>query len=98
MLSFTFFNEPAGVVNCGTAAPETVILNVLSRILPKSSVARIVNEVVVFCVTNVGTPLINPLLDFNVKLVGSAPDNKVYVTVAAGATGVADNINVIAIP
>jgi hypothetical protein len=98
VLSFILLNEPDGVVNCGTAVPDTVILNVLSRILPKLSVARIVNEVVVFCVTSVGIPLIKPLLDFNVRLVGSVPDNNVYVTVDAGSTGVADNMNVNAIP
>ena len=75
-----------------------VILKVLSRILPKLSVARTANVVVIGSVTNVGVPLIIPVVEFNVKLVGNVPANIVYVTLTAGLTGLADNAYVMLIP
>ena len=51
---------PLGVVNCGTADPETLIEKVLSLILCKLSVTLTAKVDNVFLVTRVGVPDINP--------------------------------------
>ena len=86
------------MVNRGTAAPLILILKVRSLILPKLSVARIVNVVVTVCVTSTGIPLSIPVVEFNIILAGNDPANNVYVTEVAGVTGDADNGNVIITP
>ena len=62
MLSCVDTNTPPGVVNCGIAVPVTNILNVLSRILFKLSVALIVKVESVFETTNAGVPDNTPVL------------------------------------
>jgi hypothetical protein len=93
-----FKTLPAGVVNLGIADPDTVIENVLSRMLDKLSVALIVKVLVVSTVTNVGVPLINPSDVIDIPG-GNVPLNNVYIIVVAGDTGDADNcvaINIVA--
>jgi hypothetical protein len=82
-------NIPDGVVNIGEDTPVIVIVNVLSRILFKLSVARIVNETMVSRVTIAGIPVSKPVLVFKTKLAGNVPDNKLYLTLVPGATGAA---------
>jgi len=72
------------------AEPDTVIENVLSRMLDKLSVTLIVKVLVISAVTNVGVPLINPV-DVIVVPGGNVPLSNVYVIVVEGDTGDADN-------
>jgi hypothetical protein len=77
-------------VNWGIATPLTPIENVLSRRLPKLSVALTVNVVEESVVTNVGVPDIKPLV-LRVTPEGKLPLSNKYVTVVAGVTEDADN-------
>jgi hypothetical protein len=90
MLSNVFNMLPAGVVNLGIADPDTVIENVLSRKKDKLSVALMVKVFVISLVTNVGVPLINPVVLID-SPDGSVPLSNVYVIDVAGNTTEADN-------
>ena len=72
-LSWVVNITPLGVVNCGVAVPVTNMLNVLSRILFKLSVALTVNIVSVSDVTNAGVPDNIPVLMFNTIPLGNDP-------------------------
>jgi len=85
-------------VKLGTAEPVIVIVNVLSLILPKLSVALTVNVLLVSSMINSGVPLNKPVVEFKDMLLGSVPANNVYVTLVAGVTADADNVNAIIYP
>ncbi len=89
-LSHVLVKLPLGVVNCGTADPETFIEKVLSLILPKLSVTLTANVDKVFLVTNVGVPDIKPELVID-KPLGRDPLNNAYVILVAGDTAEADS-------
>jgi hypothetical protein len=74
------------------------MLNVLSRILFKLSVALIVKVVTVSFVTIVGFPDKAPLLIFNVIPEGKLPAKTLYLILVDGETGDADNIYSISYP
>ena len=78
-------------MNCGIAVPVTVIEKVLSRKLPKLSVARIVNVLVIASVTSGGVPVITPVVLIVIP-VGNVPLNNLYVIVVAGNTADADKV------
>jgi hypothetical protein len=51
---------PSGVMNVGTNAPDTCMLNVLSAKLPKLSVTLTTKVLVVFADSTAGAPVTNP--------------------------------------
>ena len=79
---------PSGVVKDGLDTPLTPILNVLSLMLPKLSVALIVKILTVSTNTTEGIPVIKPVLFMVIGLklvpIGNEPLSNVYVTLLAG--------------
>jgi hypothetical protein len=90
MLSLVTNSVPEGVTNSGASIPDKLMLNVLSRIFPRLSVALTTNVYGVLSKTGSVLPNITPEVVSEVP-VGSTPLISSYVTEMAGDTGVADN-------
>lgn len=77
-------------MNVGMADPDNDMINVLSRMLLRLSVALTANVYEVSEVTKAGVPCSNPELVI-VSPDGKDPLSSAYVNDVAGSTGVADS-------
>ena len=90
VLSKIFATTPGGVVNAGEADPDNEMMNVLSRMLLRLSIALTTNVYDVSDVTSAGVPCSNPE-PVIVSPDGKDPLSSAYVNDVAGSTGVADS-------